>query len=539
MSEACNKTVTISSQDEADRFAAACPDGQSDPSSSVWVTNATGSLKFTGVPTLYNLTVTDNQLLEGLDFPQLTNLTRLTIVGAPALSRLSLPQLDTFGSSFDEQEPITSWDQLDRGLVLYLAETPKLGTILFKRSVGFDILTVYDQGGSGSEFSDNFFSNFRNVTYASYFSNTCDGLPNLRMGRLMALQHTDEKCTPGFPSLDSVSSLILNQQYSQLLDAQELDSVVSPRYSVAVKPTDQLQLENLRPVGLGIDGIDGMPPVPVAFNTTQSLASVFISGNVNIGFELDYLTNLDSALRFENNTSSSLRLSALKSASEISIIDNPNTTIPILPDLEQVNNIHMRGYIDTTYGPNIFPRLQYVSGNMTIEPWNDDFDCSKLSSLANEEQIINHLTCNGTNSVTPSDTNSSQSLSESPTLSTGAWAGVGVGAGIVLIGSIVAIVWLRLHYRFRTQQIARRTSHTPSPTLRNDDQAEPQRQGTREGDVRGANREKPKQTVHEVPENHPRIEIVDNHIREMPDDRVYELGDSVFELPSTPANRRF
>ncbi|KAI1170848.1 hypothetical protein F4777DRAFT_92049 [Nemania sp. FL0916] len=81
--------------------------------------------------------------------------------------------------------------------------------------------------------------------------------------------------------------------------------------------------------------------------------------------------------------------------STLSVTDNADTTIPWFPALERANDIHLRGNIDKSVGPNIFPSLKAVPGTVTIEAWNSDFNCSKLVSQV-QDSIIQHLVCNGT-----------------------------------------------------------------------------------------------------------------------------------------------
>jgi hypothetical protein len=90
-------------------------------------------------------------------------------------------------------------------------------------------------------------------------------------------------------------------------------------------------------------------------------------------------------------------------------------------------------------------------GNVTIEAWNTDFNCSKLVSQWHDG-VINNLACNGTGNGTdessprPSATPSPTTASNSP-LSSGALAGIGVGSTLFVVGVVLAIGWLAFRYK--------------------------------------------------------------------------------------------
>lgn len=133
-------------------------------------------------------------------------------------------------------------------------------------------------------------------------------------------------------------------------------------------------------------------------------------------------------------------------------------------------------YTNGTYhrsgGPNIFPNLVFVRGNVTVEAWNTDFNCSKLVSQWNDG-VIHNLFCNGTGGTSTSTLNPTNTSTSNPTtntspsdpsdsapLSTGAFAGIGVGSGLFVLLLIAIIIWLVLHYRRQLQSLKREHAQT-------------------------------------------------------------------------------
>ncbi|RYP64445.1 hypothetical protein DL771_008749 [Monosporascus sp. 5C6A] len=117
-------------------------------------------------------------------------------------------------------------------------------------------------------------------------------------------------------------------------------------------------------------------------------------------------------LTVQNNTNLTTNLAGLsKVGGSLSFTNNANTVLPVLLALSYAENIHYRGY------------------------------------------VINNLVCNGTHGTTGRSNNSS--VPDIPTpgstqpagLSDGAWAGVGLGIGISVLGFTVAVVWLCLRAR--------------------------------------------------------------------------------------------
>ncbi|KAJ3579937.1 hypothetical protein NPX13_g623 [Xylaria arbuscula] len=141
-------------------------------------------------------------------------------------------------------------------------------------------------------------------------------------------------------------------------------------------------------------------------------------------------------------------------------------------------------------GANIFPALTLVSGNVTVEATNNDFNCSKLVSEFTERSTRN-VKCNGKNY------NISKSLPEpshrsNQGLSREAWAGIGVGTAVAVIGILGVFIGIIIHYRRRLTRLEKGVAVQTSSGKRSIDGPRQQQPFTmQEVDGRGIFREKP------------------------------------------------
>ncbi|KAF2973085.1 hypothetical protein GQX73_g659 [Xylaria multiplex] len=242
---------------------------------------------------------------------------------------------------------------------------------------------------------------------------------------------------------------------------------------------------------------------------TQDL-NITSNGNVHIAY--DGLTDVGGSLYIEDNWNCSINFDKLSTVGNIFFANNTNTGLPLFPNLTTVGNIYISGFIGTSNGPNIFPALELVSGNVIINATNDAFDCSKLVSQLNNNKIHN-LNCNGRNynvdASTPGLGNGSGNESgskSSPGLSGGIWAGIGVGTGAAVLGILGAFIWLIMRYRSRVRKLekeaAARASEKKSPTEEKsstEEAQQPQVFWMQEVDGRGIFREKPDDPLVEMP----------------------------------------
>ncbi|KAI0449471.1 hypothetical protein F5B21DRAFT_518153 [Xylaria acuta] len=222
-----------------------------------------------------------------------------------------------------------------------------------------------------------------------------------------------------------------------------------------------------------------------------------ITSNTNVDITFDGHTSVGSTLYLHNDTKFTFNFKKISQIKELYLLDNIDTVIPVFESLQRAENTHIRGFINTTVGNNLFPALTFVSGNLMVETLNPDFNCSKLVSQYNDG-IIHNLACNGTN-------NGTMDTVSSATLSDGDWAGIGIGSGVILLGLIVVLVWLVLHH----------IREEIGPPYIGD---------TGEFDGTGIIREAPDNPLIELPKEDP----------ELPDDPLVELPIGDVELPTRP-----
>ncbi|RYP28515.1 hypothetical protein DL767_007194 [Monosporascus sp. MG133] len=119
--------------------------------------------------------------------------------------------------------------------------------------------------------------------------------------------------------------------------------------------------------------------------------------------------------------------------------------------LEEAESIYLNGIIDTTVGFNTFPSLKRVKGSVMVETWNKEFNCSKLVAL-HQGGIINDLCCNGTDNGTLATAETANEMASPDAISQGAWAGIGVGGGLLFLGVLAAVTCFILRSRCRKAQ---------------------------------------------------------------------------------------
>ncbi|KAI3327368.1 hypothetical protein HD806DRAFT_520245 [Xylariaceae sp. AK1471] len=143
--------------------------------------------------------------------------------------------------------------------------------------------------------------------------------------------------------------------------------------------------------------------------------------NSNVDLSLDEVETLGGSLVASNNTNCTFSFSKLSEITgNISMTDNPDSTLPWFPDLRRAANIQLRGNIDTSQGPNIFPALTTVPGTVTIE-------------AQVQAGIIRHLVCNGT------DGTQNDKGGRSSSLSGGAWTGIGIAIAIMVLQNAITV----------------------------------------------------------------------------------------------------
>ncbi|KAI1123395.1 hypothetical protein F5Y10DRAFT_251893 [Nemania abortiva] len=208
----------------------------------------------------------------------------------------------------------------------------------------------------------------------------------------------------------------------------------------------------------------------------QSVGTDFVVSEIsNATIILSNLTSVGNSLWVNNSVNSTFAFPDLRNVGTLVMEGNGNSPLPgDLRSLEFADSIVLKGPIDTSSSGNIFPSLKLVKGSVTIEVWNDDFNCSKLVSQQ-MDGLIGHLSCNGTDinmPVMPSQ--APQTGAANKGLSQGAWAGIGVGIAIFVIGLAALLIWAFLYFRSRIRQMEKQhTSSDASHTTFGADESAP------------------------------------------------------------------
>ncbi|KAK6949027.1 hypothetical protein Daesc_009099 [Daldinia eschscholtzii] len=468
---------------------------------SIYLINASGDLTFPGFVSARYLQIEDSPDLQSVTFPDLRRLSRLQIKNAHSLYKVSLPSMgpeDGYGVMGDPNTFLVNTIDLS------IEDAPSLTTTNLGQLESFKAVT-YD--------SDNYFSNhgpgaFDNIT--AVWNLTIDACVNFvsleRADRVQIAGDGDRSCQMDFSKLSSVNNMTLH-------------SVPVLFMGGAVTVNESLVVESWDP------SISESPGPKYIRHFTTVGSDLRASANSQTELTFTDLQRVGGDLVIYNNKNSTLSFDQLTEAGTISIVDNADTILPWFPRLQRADSIHLRGYIDTSMGQNLFPVLSIVPGNVTIEAWNADFNCSKLVDQF-RDNIIANLKCNGTNNATgtaagpitnPVITQENQSSG----LSAGAWAGIGVGIAIFVLGVVIGVVWLLLRLRRLRKELMERIKEQETNQLQRWDSLEmrskrPNLDVLCESDGTGIIREKPDDHVppdriKTVVAKHP-----DGYVRELP-----------------------
>ncbi|GAP87181.1 hypothetical protein SAMD00023353_2300870 [Rosellinia necatrix] len=449
-----NQVVTVTSQDDIDHG----PLSNCTTSiQQIDIRNATGTLKFIGAPNVGNLTVRDCPGLQVLDIPDTYRLGSIDITGPNNLTNVSIP-------------PQCFYDIFSLAL--------------------FDI----GNGDSGWQNSESF--GFTDLTTAEVIeTDSCLSLRALETIFILEIS-AGSRCYYDLKNLESISYYKVTGangffQLSTLLKGGNVIRAgdVPNGYERPLMINNSMILDSSV-----LQGEEGPSIVPKII----TIGSDFnITSNSNINLTFDPLTEIGAGLFVYNNTNCGFTFDKVTTIGSLVFIDNINTSLPWFPSLKRADDIHLRGYIDTSVGPNIFPALEIVPGSVIIEPWNDDFDCSKLVQYQSDH-IIHNLSCNGTNNGTNSGTDTI-SRSSNGALSQGAWAGIGVSIGVVVIGIVGGLLWLYIHFKRQLRKLGENIPPESRKSEVAEDSEEPQTAGLQEADGIGMAREKPAEHIVELP----------------------------------------
>ncbi|KAI1826129.1 hypothetical protein F4861DRAFT_537242 [Xylaria intraflava] len=426
INELCTITITAQADIKNGKLDP-CPD---DGMLNIIIKNATGVLNFSNV-TKASMVQVFSPELQTLQFPQLGSLRNLIADGATNLSTISFTQLS---SPVPEIFPNGDYSNTD-AISINITGSPALTELDLPTALGLYEVELRDVPKL------NWIN--QNVTTAAVLeSDTC----------------------LDFPALESVSDLHLTGGNSaSCFRLGKLTSVANFTLT-SIGPSEvsfgQMPLSLIDTLILESSVVDPSAPDPtLEFGPLATVGgSAFVTSNANGHIDLGNLNNVKGNLSISNNRNCTFNFDHLGDVDSLLLMDNPNTTLPSFPSLLRANNIHLRGYIETD---DIFPALLGVSNTVTIEAWNDDFNCSKLASQQ-QAGTINQLSCNGTDSTYTAATSSPSSSPSDNGLSPGAKAGIGVGVTIGVLGAAIIIVWLVLRSKNQRKGLLQSSSAPPS-----------------------------------------------------------------------------
>ncbi|KAI0116540.1 hypothetical protein GGR51DRAFT_321179 [Nemania sp. FL0031] len=501
MSDCPGEVFTINNQGDADKV-------NSSPCGSINIQQAEGTLNFANLTGSWDMiSVSNSPGLQTLDFPQSFTLNSLQISDATSLTELSLPRLVGKRITYTENGAyIYEYRPLD----LSITNAPNL-TAIYINTTSFGNLELLGMPGAANDDV----VPAKVVTALSIYTNSCLNTSSLEdVGDLRFVGVVG--CHYQFRNLKSVGNLSIvnaaNFPSCDLLAAGFSTSLFDP-----LLVNESMILDNNAneaPYSPIVDNNVNEAPYPnIAFNGISQVGKdLNITSYANVNISFGGLTDIGASVVVFNNTNCTFNFDHVSSATNIIMLDNADTILPLFPELETVENVHFRGHIDTSTGPNIFPVLTLARGTVVVEAWNADFNCSALVSLKNQNKI-NNLVCNGMD-------NSTSIPSVIPSghegLSTGTKAGIGVGSSIFGLGIVLALAWLILHFqrRLRSLETARLQGATDNDKDSAEDISGPELNGTYEADGTGIIREKPDDHLVELRVNEP--ELPEDHLVELP-----------------------
>ncbi|KAI0811602.1 hypothetical protein GGR55DRAFT_108768 [Xylaria sp. FL0064] len=506
MDNCVNTTITISSQSDIDSGPLqSCGSGNSELQ--LEIVEAERILSFTNITRLYSIFVAQSAGLEGLEFPELVSLDFLDIIDATALNSLSAPNFVG-----------TNAEAAGGGFALQIFNAPLLYDNLdIQIPTSLNTVSLWDSGehtlvvDHGKLIPNSLLAN---ITHLDFFQiNGCYNLPKLEVVSEVHL-NGEQACDYELVSLKSVGSLDITNAANTIIFGPTADqSSPSIQIDSSITLSDTIWMPDNRTGFYSVNEMD--------LSRIDSIGQdLNISSNANLEFLLDGLTTVGATIILSNNTNCTFNFNQVLQVSNLLLLDNSNTTIPVFGSLQRAENIYVRGFVDTR---NLFPALDLVSGNVTIETSNPDFNCSKLVQQRNDG-IIQNLICNGTNngSDTTPTSNTAATSGSSDGLSAGAYAGIGIGAGVVLLGATFAITWLVLHHIRGLKKLNTTQRSTYDQVFAKEEMKGPYSGGTSEFDGVGMVTEKPDDPLTELAVGE----------SELPDEPLIELPTRDEDLPS-------
>ncbi|KAF2967290.1 hypothetical protein GQX73_g6240 [Xylaria multiplex] len=471
----CPETINIASQRDVRNAASACIGDQG--FNAVVISTDADGLGFNNFTGGFNISVAASAQLQILSFPDLTTLENLNIVDAPALTQISVPKLRADGETvingitYNGVNAFTPSITISNALQfggLSLPALTELGDLVIEHVPRRQLTS----GGLSK------------ITAAQSITsdNTLDypGLTSVATLRLTGY----EDCRYFLPNLSSVGDFTFTNALGSNLQTSALS--VSGSFVLNTSPYRRATNETKFEIP---------PSVPHTFDASainiRNLTSVggnaTIESNADARIDLSQLATIGGALSITNNTNSTIDLTKLSQTGALSIVDNVDSTIPRLFNLERADSIHLRGYIDTCVPPRDKTRISTDMRKQILRPKHPALSSLRLRhrdprALERRLQLLQARLAAPTRPnqqpllqrhlqrhlllplppLTPSSS-STTTTTQHPSLSTGAWAGIGVAIALVVIGAAVA-AWLFLHQRPETPAEA-----SDATTLTNDD----------------------------------------------------------------------
>ncbi|KAI1120020.1 hypothetical protein F5Y10DRAFT_283622 [Nemania abortiva] len=487
-----NCTWNITTQDDIDSLQSEIGEHRPTCDGQININGATGTLNFTTLSHLGLLSVSNSPDLKVLSFPQLASLQLLEMRNVTSLTTLSIPQLSEGRLGFEAYD---AYGELGPILDLNITNAPALTTINLSKSKylgNLNLFGIYQQ-----------ISVFDASTIFHINTDSCVDFSSAEIVHDIHFYEPSE-FQPGYLchiplyNLKSVGRLTMGNS------PVAYSSFGTHLSTTTIQVNDSVILANAN---------DRAFTTQYEFDRIETIHSdLNVTSFSNLQVTFDGLTQVGATLSLFNNTNCTFTFDQVSSVVDLIMVDNVDTVLPLFPKLQNVDNIHIRGNIDTSTGPNIFPALKLARGDITIEAWNEDFNCSKLVSQWNDG-LIHQLSCNGTsngtsNAPAPSPSHTPSNTTRSSTLPPGALAGIGVGSGLFGIGLVVAVLWLLFHHKYRLDKL---------------ELAQRQQQ------ITGANEAPTKEIAPDVSGLHETSGI--GIVREKPDDPLVELPVPAVELP--------
>lgn len=291
------------------------------------------------------LTVYDNPQLEKLQLPQVLSITGMNISDAVSLTEISFPMLNpsTASSSDDGLVDVVfvelqcSDDGSTRNLrrqlpSLNIKNAPNLSTIDLGSLSHIDDLVLFDTSPDLTA----------TITAArSIQANGCVHLPNLEdvVGDLELSVNPSENspCIYDLQVLRSVSGNIT------ILNADRLfadNFAVSDNNTPIIGVNGSLILMPSTPANPLNSGITEFGRITTIGNNLE------ISSMLNMSILFDGLADVGGTISLSNNTNCQFDFRNVSGATNITLVNNTDTTLPLFPKLEFVDNIHLQGEIN-------------------------------------------------------------------------------------------------------------------------------------------------------------------------------------------------